>query len=247
MPKRLASYTKEWTSEPTIEPVRFGDLTANTMTQVQFFKRVGKPVMWLACLAPLSILIFDAFTDGLSANPIEDITHRTGTTALILLLVTLSVSPIKKWTRMGGLITFRRPLGLFAFFYACLHFLTYLVIDQFFAWRFIVEDVMDRPYITVGFTAFVLMGPLALTSTKGWIKRMGGKRWNALHKLIYLSAAGGVFHYLWLVKADTRKPIVFGLILVVLLATRLQRRSKPKPRTRPSSVPSPAEAVAGSE
>jgi len=196
------------------------------MTQVKFVRRIAKPVLWLACLSPAALLVFDAFTGGLSANPIEDITHRTGTTALVLLLVTLGVSPVKKWTKVGALISLRRPLGLFAFFYATLHFLTYLVLDQFFAWSFIVEDVMERPYITVGFTAFVLLIPLTLTSTKGWIKRLGGKRWNAVHKLIYLSAAGGVLHYLWLVKADTRKPIIFGMILVGLLATRLQRRKR---------------------
>jgi sulfoxide reductase heme-binding subunit YedZ len=192
-------------------------------------------------------MVYDGFTGGLSANPIEDITHRTGTTALVLLLVTLGVSPIKRWTAIGALIALRRPLGLFAFFYGTLHFLTYLVLDQFFAWGFIVEDIMDRPYITVGFTALVLLIPLAVTSTKGWIKRLGAKRWNTLHRLVYLSAAGGVLHFLWLVKADTRKPIVFGVILVGLLATRLQRRSGRKRSVPAQSRPATLEAAAGSE
>lgn len=216
------------------------------MTQAQFVRRVAKPVMWLACLLPAGLMVFDAFTGGLSANPIEDITHRTGTTAIVILLVTLGISPLKKWTGIGALISLRRPLGLFAFFYATLHFLTYLVLDQFFGWSFIVEDIMDRPYITVGFTAFVLLIPLALTSTKGWIKRLGGKRWNAIHRLIYLSAAGGVLHYLWLVKADTRKPILFGVILIALLATRLQRRNR-KRQASQRATGTPVEAMIPTE
>lgn len=202
------------------------------MTQAQWVRRVLKPVTWIACLAPFGLILFDGVTGGLSANPIEDITHRTGTTGLIMLLVTLGVTPVTRWTRVGALIGMRRLLGLFAYFYAVLHFLTYLVLDQFFGWSFIIQDIAERPYITVGFTALVLLTPLALTSTKGWIKRIGGKRWNALHKTVYVSAALGVLHYLWLVKADTRKPIVFGVILIGLLVVRLQRRPRKKAARR---------------
>ena len=198
------------------------------MTQAQWVRRVLKPVTWIACLAPFGLILFDGFTGGLSANPIEDITHRTGTTALIVLLVTLGVTPMTRWTRIGALIGMRRLLGLFAYFYAVLHFLTYLVLDQFFGWSFIVEDIVERPYITVGFAALVLLTPLAFTSTKGWIKRLGGKRWNALHKTVYVSTAFGVLHYLWLVKADTSKPIFFAAILVGLLVVRLQRKPRSK-------------------
>ncbi len=214
------------------------------MTQAQWVRRVLKPVTWIACLAPFGLIAFDGLTGGLSANPIEDITHRTGTTGLITLLVALGVTPVTRWTRIGALIGMRRLLGLFAYFYAVLHFLTYLVLDQFFGWSFIIEDIVERPYITVGFAALVLLTPLAVTSTKGWIKRLGGKRWNALHKTVYVSTAFGVLHYLWLVKADTTKPILFAGILVVLLVTRLQRKPRAKRAKRKATATSGLGAVA---
>jgi methionine sulfoxide reductase heme-binding subunit len=205
------------------------------MTQVQWIKRVVKPIGFVACLAPFVVLVHDALTGGLSANPIEDITNRTGTTTLVMLLLTLGVTPVKRLTGMGALITLRRMLGLFAFFYVTLHFATYLVLDQFFAWHFIVEDIGKRPYITVGFASFLMLIPLALTSTKGWVKRLGGRRWNRLHRLVYVAAAGGVIHFLWLVKADTREPIWFGTVLVLLLVARLDWWDK---RRAPARVPS---------
>jgi sulfoxide reductase heme-binding subunit YedZ len=201
------------------------------VTQATFIRRVVKPAAFIACLVPLGLIVWDGMTGGLSANPVEDITHRTGTTALVLLLVTLGVTPVRRLTKVGALVNLRRPLGLFAFFYASVHFLIYLGLDQLFSLAYLGEDIAKRPYITVGFTALVLLVPLAVTSTKGWIKRLGGKRWNNLHRLVYVSAALGVLHYLWLVKADTRTPIIYGVVLVGLLATRL-RTARAKRQTK---------------
>ena len=170
------------------------------------------PVFWLA---------YAAFTDALGANPIETITNETGVWTLRFLAVTLAITPLRKLTRWNVLIRYRRMFGLFAFFYGCLHFLTYVWLDQFFAIEDIVEDVAKRPFITVGFTAFVLMIPLAVTSTAGWIRRLGGRRWNLLHRLVYLSGIFGVIHYLWLVKADTSRPIRYGVIIGSLLLARV--------------------------
>ncbi len=184
-------------------------------------ERSVRIAVFVLALVPLALLAGDALTDGLGTNPIENITHRTGWWTLTFLMLTLAVTPIRQLTGIGWLIKLRRMLGLYAFFYASLHFAIYIGIDQFFAFEYIIEDIMDRPYITVGFAGLVLMVPLALTSTKKMIKRLGGKRWNRLHKAVYLVAALGVFHFLWLVKADMREPTIFGLILVALLAYRL--------------------------
>src|SRR5581483_1415047 len=144
------------------------------------------------------------------------------------LLITLAITPLRQLLRIPSLIRFRRMFGLFAFFYACLHFATYLGLDKFLNVHEILADVVKRKYITVGFAAFVLLVPLAFTSTAGWIRRLGGKRWRALHRLIYASAIAGVIHYLWLVKADIRKPLIYGAILAVLLAYRLFVWLRPK-------------------
>ena len=160
---------------------------------------------------------------GSAVEPVEAITHRTGWWALTLLLVTLAVTPIRRLTGWNPLIKLRRPLGLFAFFYATLHVLTYFGLDQFFDLSYIAEDILERPYITVGFTAWVLLVPLAVTSTRGWIRRLGG-RWQALHRLVYVSAGLAVLHFLWLVKADTREPLIFAAVLVFLLLFRLPIR-----------------------
>jgi methionine sulfoxide reductase heme-binding subunit len=174
-----------------------------------------------ACLIPLGILVGNALTDNLGANPIDEITDQTGIWTLRLLLVTLAVTPARRLTGWNRLIQLRRMLGLFAFFYASLHFMTYLWLDQFFAFEDIIDDVMERPFITVGFTSFVLLIPLAITSTTAMIKRLGGKWWQRLHRLVYATAIGGVVHYLWLVKADMRLPLIYGSILALLLAYRL--------------------------
>lgn len=191
------------------------------MPQGQWVDRVLKPVAFVLCLVPAAWLLVDFLRDNLGANPIEEITHRTGDWALRLLLATLAVTPLRRLTGLNALIRLRRMLGLFAFLYVCLHFSTYLVLDQFFAVAAIAEDVAKRPYITVGFTAFCLLIPLAITSTKGWVQRLGGKRWSALHRLIYVAGAGGVLHYLWLVKGDQATPVYYAAILVVLLAYRV--------------------------
>ena len=203
------------------------------MTASQWVRRVVKPLVFAACLFPLAKIVADIFLGRLSANPIEDITHWTGDWILILLFVTLSVTPLRILTGWGALVQLRRMIGLFAFFYAVLHFSTYVVFDHFFDFASIVVDITKRPYITVGFTSLVLLTPLAVTSTKGWVKRLGGKRWTTLHRLIYVAAAGGVLHFLWLVKADVRKPIIFGVVLIVLLAARLRPKKRKRVAARP--------------
>lgn len=183
--------------------------------------RVAKRVVFVAALAPALWLVYAALTDGLGANPIDKITDETGTWTLRLLVASLAITPVRRITGWNGLIRFRRMLGLFAFFYACLHFSTYVVLDQFFAMDAIVADVIKRPYITAGFTGFVLMIPLALTSTSASIQRLGGRNWQRLHRLAYVSAMAGVVHYWWLVKADTTRPMRYGTVLAVLLGARL--------------------------
>lgn len=180
-----------------------------------------KVIVFVACLLPLARLGWKGYTGNLGANPIEVITHSTGDWTLIFLLVTLAVTPLRKLTGQLWLIRFRRMFGLFAFFYVCLHFLTYIWLDKFFDVHAMLADVAKRRFITVGFTGFVLLIPLAVTSTAGWIRRLGGRRWNLLHRLIYLSAMAGVIHYYWLVKADVRKPLQYATVLAVLLGYRL--------------------------
>ena len=158
---------------------------------------------------------------NLGANPIEVITRATGKATLIFLLVTLTISPVRRLLKQPWLIRFRRMAGLFAFFYATLHFLTYIWLDKFFDVHDMLADIEKRKFITVGFTAFVLLIPLAITSTRGWIRRLGGKRWHRLHQLIYASAVLGIFHFLWLVKFDTRRPVKYGTVLALLLAYRV--------------------------
>jgi sulfoxide reductase heme-binding subunit YedZ len=179
-----------------------------------------KPIVFLACLLPLARLGWKAYNSALGANPIQVITWSTGTWTLVFLTITLSITPLRKLTRQYWLIRFRRMFGLFAFFYGCLHFTTYIWLDQFFDLHSIIKDVYKRPFITVGFTAFVLLIPLALTSTQRSIRWLG-KRWQLLHRLIYATAFFGVIHYIWLVKADLRKPLIYATILATLLLYRI--------------------------
>jgi methionine sulfoxide reductase heme-binding subunit len=179
-----------------------------------------KPIVFLACLVPLGRLAWKAYNSALGANPIQVITWSTGTWTLVFLMVTLSITPLRKLTRQYWLIQFRRMMGLFAFFYATLHFTTYIWLDQFFDWQSVTKDVVKRPFITVGFTAFVLLIPLALTSTQRSIRWLG-KKWQSLHRLIYVIASLGVIHYIWLVKKDLRKPLIYASILGVLLLYRV--------------------------
>lgn len=191
------------------------------MTQSQWIGRVFKPLVFLLCLLPFAFLIHGALTGSLSANPIDDFTDTTGTWTLRFLLITLAITPLRKIAGWNWLLRFRRMTGVFAFFYALLHFTTYVYLDQFFDWAEILADVQKRPFITVGFASFLLLIPLAATSTDRITKWIGAKRWNALHRLVYVIAIGGVVHYLWLVKADTQRPLTYGALLAVLLGFRL--------------------------
>jgi len=182
--------------------------------------RYFKPVVFLACLLPLARLAWLGFHSGLGANPIEFITHSTGDWTLTFLLVTLSVTPLRRVTRQYWLVRFRRMLGLFAFFYGFLHLMTYVWLDKFFDVREMLHDIAKRKFITAGMTAFTLMIPLALTSSQ-WAIRKLGKRWQTLHRVIYFSAAAGVIHYIWLVKADLKKPLEYAAVLGALLLYRI--------------------------
>lgn len=184
-----------------------------------------KGLVWLLGLAPAVWLFWRGFTHRLGANPIEEVLHRLGDTALILLLVTLSITPIRRLTRWTSLAPLRRTIGLFAFFYLTMHFLWYAIVDQTLDWEFIVEDIVMRPYILVGFTAWLLLIPLAITSTRGWIRRLK-KNWQRLHRLVYVSIGLGVLHFYWQVKADTYWPIVATTALVVLMLLRFPWRRR---------------------
>ena len=196
----------------------------------------SKPVVYLLCLLPLAALGWRALHGELTANPIEFITHATGDWTLRFLVITLCVTPFRKILRLPELIRFRRMLGLFAFFYACLHFTTYIWLDKFFDLSEMWKDIAKRKYITVGFTAFLLLIPLAVTSTAGWIRRLGGKRWQQLHRLIYFSAALGVIHYYWLVKSAVIRPLTYGAIVTVLLLWRLFASLSKKKQLRVSAA-----------
>ena len=185
------------------------------------FVRYSKPVVFLACLVPMGLLLRKGLTSQLGANPIEVITHSTGDWTLIFLCITLAITPLRRALVLPWLIRYRRMTGLFAFFHASLHLMTYVWLDKFFDWAEMVKDVGKRPFITAGFTAFVLMLPLAATSTAGMIRRLGGRRWQMLHRLIYASATAGVIHYYWLVKKDVRLPLRFAAIVGFLLAFRV--------------------------
>ncbi len=180
-----------------------------------------KICIFILAFIPLIKLIISGYFDNLGANPIEKITHRTGYWTLVFLFITLGITPLRRLTGWLWLVRLRRQLGLFAFFYASLHFLTYLVLDQFFDWSSIVKDIVKRPYITIGFLAFVLLIPLAITSNDRLIRLLGGKRWRLLHRLIYPIAIAGVLHFWWLVKKDITEPLTFALILAILLGMRL--------------------------
>jgi sulfoxide reductase heme-binding subunit YedZ len=196
-------------------------LTSRVTRRFSWGRRALKPILFLLLLLPLSLLLWKASSGNLSANPIQDITQETGIWTLRFLLITLTVTPLRKVTGWAKVATFRRMLGLFAFFYGSLHFLTYIYLDQFLDFSEILQDVAKRPFITVGFTAFVLMVPLALTSPNRVVRWMGGRNWKRLHRIVYAVALGGVFHYLWLVKADTSRPLQYGAILAFLLLFRL--------------------------
>lgn len=204
-----------------------------------------RAAVFIACLVPFGWLVWDALAEGLGVNPIETVTRFTGSWTLIFLFITLSVTPVRRLSGWHWPVKLRRMLGLFAFFYASLHFLTYVALDQFFALEEISKDIAKRPYITVGFASFVLLIPLAITSTNGMIRRLG-RRWQRLHRLVYAIAAGGVLHFLWLVKADLRRPSLYGAVLALLLGCRLFTRGSPALSIRFSNnKPSSAHAGEG--
>jgi methionine sulfoxide reductase heme-binding subunit len=185
--------------------------------------RLGKSLCFLLCLVPLGLLAWRTLHNGLGPNPVEAVVHFTGIWTLRLLLVTLAVTPLRRLTGRPWLLRFRRMLGLFAFFYAVLHFSAYLFLDRALVWDDILTDLSKRPYIVVGFTALLLLVPLALTSTRGWVRRLG-RRWQTLHRAVYAIGVLGVLHFLWLVKADILEPLVYGAILFGLLAFRVPWR-----------------------
>ena len=209
-----------------------------------------KIAVWIGCFVPLGRLLYKGWTGGLGANPIEFITLSTGTWTLIFLLATLSITPLRKLTGQSWLIRIRRLIGLFAFFYASLHFTTYVWLDKFFEFQEMVEDVMKRRFITAGFLAFTLLVPLAMTSTTWAVRKLGGKNWQRLHRLIYLSAVAGVIHFWWKVKADVREPAIYaailgGLLLLRLAITAREKYRKPSPRLKSGPVQHPGTQPAG--
>jgi methionine sulfoxide reductase heme-binding subunit len=181
----------------------------------------AKVFVFMLSLIPVTLIVWRAYRGDLTANPVEFLQHQTGDWTLRFLIFTLCITPFRKFLHLPELIRFRRMLGLFAFFYVCLHFLTYLGPDQSFNFAGMLKDVVKRPFVTVGFAAFVLLIPLAFTSTAGSIRRLGGKRWQALHRSIYVCAILGVIHYYWLVKSDIRKPVFYGVLVGILLAWRI--------------------------
>ena len=186
-----------------------------------------KLVVFVNCGVPLAMLGWDAYHRQLGANPLEFVTRTTGALTLIFLLLSLAVTPFRKILGLPWMIKFRRMTGLFAFFYGCLHLLTYVWFDKFFNFKAIVQDVGKRPFIALGMFAFLLLAPLAITSTNMMVKRLGGKRWNRLHKIVYVAAVAGVLHYYLLIKADVRKPLWFAAMLLLLLGYRVANKYLP--------------------
>jgi sulfoxide reductase heme-binding subunit YedZ len=180
-----------------------------------------KTALFILCLGPLASLIYGLLTDTLGANPIEALTRCLGDWTLRFLLITLTVTPLRRLTGLNWLIRLRRMLGLYTFFYALLHFTSYVWLDQFFDWADIWKDIVKRPFITVGFASFLLLIPLAGTSTNAMIKRLGGRRWQALHRAVYVIAGFGALHYWWMVKKDLTQPAIYAGVLALLLGVRL--------------------------
>jgi sulfoxide reductase heme-binding subunit YedZ len=183
--------------------------------------RFSKLLLFINGLVPLVLLLWDVYRKQVGANPLEFVTRTTGMLTLVFLMTTLALTPVRKITGLNWIVKFRRMVGLYAFFYGTLHLFTYLWFDRFFNLRSIAGDVAQRPFIAIGMTAFFLMVPLAITSTNKMVRRLGGKRWAMLHKLVYIAGAGGVIHYWMLVKSDKRLPLTIGFILLLLLGHRL--------------------------
>jgi len=214
------------------------------MLQRLIFRRWMKVAVFVLCLIPLLLLAWRGIHRDLGANPIEFITHATGDWTLRFLVITLAITPLRSLLGWPEMVRFRRMLGLFAFFYGCLHFTTYFWLDKFFDFAEITKDVWKRPFITAGFLGFILMVPLAITSTTGWIRRLGGRRWQLLHRLVYLTAFAGVVHYYWLVKSDIRLPVLYGSIVLLLLTYRAVAALR---KSKASRVPGARAQLARSE
>jgi len=207
------------------------------VTTQQTLRLIVKPLVFVACLGPVAWLTWAGLTGNLSVNPLSDLTNETGVWALRFLCISIAITPLRRLTGWNWAIRFRRMIGLYAFFYGTLHFLVYTIADRFAGLDFpdgimswttvrklaasVGEDIYKRPFITIGFTTLMLLLPLAVTSTAGWIRRLGGKRWNALHRLVYVAAITAVIHYYWLVKADVSRPIAYAVVVALLLGFRV--------------------------
>jgi methionine sulfoxide reductase heme-binding subunit len=214
-----------------------GRILSSRWTKVVVFAACLVPILLLA--RPLFMLATAGYSPDLTANPVEYITHYTGTWTIRFLLITLCVTPLRKIFNQPKLVRYRRMLGLFAFFYVCLHFLTWFVLDKFFSFSEMWADILKRRFITVGMLGFAMLLPLAVTSTAGWVRRLGFMKWQRLHRLIYFAALAGVIHYYWLVKSDVRLPLMYGAMLAVLMLYRffIWKQTPPKPAPIPTQHP----------
>ena len=228
MPTRWPRCTPAWIS---------GRTTDTRVTRAAIVTRVVKPLLYVTAVLPCAWIVFALATGRVDGDQVKFIQHTTGLTVLVSLFLTLSVTPLRRLSSWNEVVRTRRLIGLTAFWYALLHFLTYVVFDQSLSVADITEDVTKHPWVLVGFTSFLMLIPLAVTSTNGWIRRLGGTRWRRLHSLVYPVAAGGVLHFLWLVKKDVRTPLYFAAVLAVLLALRfriyLSSRRAPLPASGP--------------
>jgi sulfoxide reductase heme-binding subunit YedZ len=207
------------------------------VTRAAVVTRVVKPGLYLAAILPLAWLVFALVTGRVMGDQVKFMQHVTGDTVLTCLMLTLTITPLRRLTGWNEIIRIRRLIGLTAFWYACLHFSTYVVFDQSLSISEIMADIEKHPWVLVGFTGFLCLIPLAITSTNGWIRHLGGKRWRQLHRLVYVAAAAGVLHYFWLVKKDTTYPLTYAAVLLLLLLPRLwwaadraRARRAPAPR-----------------
>jgi sulfoxide reductase heme-binding subunit YedZ len=206
------------------------------VTRARVITRVVKPALYVAAILPLAWLLFALLSGIVMGDQVKFMQHVTGDTVLSCLMLTLAITPLRRLTGWNEIIRVRRLIGLTAFWYACLHLTTYVVFDQSFSISEILKDIRKHPWVLLGFTAFLCLVPLAITSTNGWIRRLGGKNWNRLHRLVYVAAVAGVLHYLWLVKKDIHYPLLYGTVLTVLLLSRVWRAAE-RARTRRAPVP----------
>jgi sulfoxide reductase heme-binding subunit YedZ len=203
------------------------------MTEAQVIRRVVKPILWVAGLAPLAWQVYAFLTGHLEAEPVKGMEHFTGRTAIIILFMALSVTPLRRLTGIGGLVKVRRLIGLFAFFYALIHFSIFLVFDLELSFGTLAGEIVKRPWITVGFSALFILLILAVTSPQAMVRRLGGKRWQAIHRLVYLAAILGIVHFLWSQKKDIRLPLMYAAVLGAIFAVRIAvARRATVPRTR---------------